>query len=48
MAGALREIADAPDPLYETQDQSTRRTDCAWSACAALGVIGVVYEIART
>jgi glutamate-5-semialdehyde dehydrogenase len=45
MAGALREIADAPDPLYETQDQSTRANGLRVERVRVpLGVIGVVYE----
>ncbi|HUY16814.1 MAG TPA: glutamate-5-semialdehyde dehydrogenase [Acidimicrobiales bacterium] len=45
MASALREIADAPDPLFETQDQSTRANGLRVERLRVpLGVIGVVYE----
>ena len=45
MASALREIADAPDPLFETQDQSTRPNGLRVERLRVpLGVIGVVYE----
>jgi glutamate-5-semialdehyde dehydrogenase len=45
MASALREIADAPDPLFETLDQSTRPNGLRIERLRVpLGVIGVVYE----
>ncbi|HEV3266800.1 MAG TPA: glutamate-5-semialdehyde dehydrogenase [Acidimicrobiales bacterium] len=45
MSSALREIADAADPLYETQDQSTRANGLRVERLRVpLGVIGVVYE----
>ena len=45
MSSALREIADAPDPLFETQDQSTRANGLRVERLRVpLGVIGVVYE----
>jgi glutamate-5-semialdehyde dehydrogenase len=45
MASALREIADAPDPLFETLDQSTRPNGLRVERLRVpLGVIGVVYE----
>jgi len=45
MSSALREIADAPDPLFETQDQSTRPNGLRVERLRVpLGVIGVVYE----
>ena len=45
MAGALREIADAPDPLFETTDASTRPNGLRVERLRVpLGVIGVVYE----
>jgi glutamate-5-semialdehyde dehydrogenase len=45
MASALREIADAPDPLFEIQDQSTRPNGLRVERLRVpLGVIGVVYE----
>lgn len=45
MAGALREIAHAPDPLFETQDASTRPNGLRVERLRVpLGVIGVVYE----
>src|SRR5665213_4230244 len=45
MSSALREIADAPDPLFETQDQSTRANGLRVGRLRVpLGVIGVVYE----
>ena len=45
MASALREIADAPDPLFETVDQSTRPNGLRIERLRVpLGVIGVVYE----
>jgi glutamate-5-semialdehyde dehydrogenase len=45
MAGALRDIALAPDPLFETQDASTRPNGLRVERLRVpLGVIGVVYE----
>ena len=45
MASALREIADAPDPLFETLDASTRPNGLRIERLRVpLGVIGVVYE----
>ena len=45
MATALRDIADAPDPLFETVDQSTRPNGLQIERLRVpLGVIGVVYE----
>ena len=45
MAGALREIADAPDPLFEITDASTRPNGLRVERLRVpLGVIGVVYE----
>jgi glutamate-5-semialdehyde dehydrogenase len=45
MANALREIADAPDPLYEVVDKSTRPNGLRIERLRVpLGVIGVVYE----
>jgi glutamate-5-semialdehyde dehydrogenase len=45
MAGALRDIASAPDPLFETQDASTRPNGLRVERLRVpLGVIGVVYE----
>jgi glutamate-5-semialdehyde dehydrogenase len=45
MASALREIADASDPLFEVQDQSTRPNGLRVERLRVpLGVIGVVYE----
>lgn len=45
MASALREIADAPDPLFETQDQSIRPNGLRVERLRVpLGVVGVVYE----
>jgi len=45
MASALREIADAPDPLFEVLDQSTRPNGLRVERLRVpLGVIGVVYE----
>jgi len=45
MSSALREIADAPDPLFEVQDQSTRPNGLRVERLRVpLGVIGVVYE----
>ena len=45
MASALREIADSPDPLFETLDQSTRPNGLRIERLRVpLGVIGVVYE----
>ena len=45
MAAALRDIASAPDPLFETLDQSTRPNGLRVERMRVpLGVIGVVYE----
>jgi glutamate-5-semialdehyde dehydrogenase len=45
MAGALRAIAAAPDPLFETTDQDTRPNGLRVERLRVpLGVIGVVYE----
>lgn len=45
MASALRDIADAADPLYETVDASTRPNGLRIERLRVpLGVIGVVYE----
>ncbi|HEV3187040.1 MAG TPA: glutamate-5-semialdehyde dehydrogenase [Acidimicrobiales bacterium] len=45
MSNALREIADAPDPLFEVQDQSIRPNGLRVERLRVpLGVIGVVYE----
>jgi glutamate-5-semialdehyde dehydrogenase len=45
MASALREIADAPDPLFERVDASTRPNGLRVERVRVpLGVIGVVYE----
>jgi len=45
MAGALREIADSPDPLFETLDRSVRPNGLRVERLRVpLGVIGVVYE----
>jgi glutamate-5-semialdehyde dehydrogenase len=45
MATALREIAASPDPLFETQDASTRPNGLRVERLRVpLGVIGVVYE----
>ena len=45
MASALREIADAPDPLFETCDVSVRPNGLRVERLRVpLGVIGVVYE----
>ncbi len=45
MASALREIADAPDPLFETVDHDTRPNGLRVERLRVpLGVIGVVYE----
>jgi len=45
MASALREIANAPDPLFEVLDQSTRPNGLHVERLRVpLGVIGVVYE----
>jgi glutamate-5-semialdehyde dehydrogenase len=45
MASALREIADAPDPLFEVVDQSVRPNGlCVERLRVPFGVIGVVYE----
>ncbi len=45
MAMALRQIADAPDPLFEVLDQSTRPNGLHVERLRVpLGVIGVVYE----
>lgn len=45
MASALREIALAPDPLFEIQDQSVRPNGLRVERMRVpLGVIGVVYE----
>ncbi|HEV7958244.1 MAG TPA: glutamate-5-semialdehyde dehydrogenase [Acidimicrobiales bacterium] len=45
MATALRQIAGAPDPLFEVTDQSTRPNGLRVERLRVpLGVIGVVYE----
>ena len=45
MAASLREIADAPDPLFEVVDRSTRPNGLRVERLRVpLGVIGVVYE----
>jgi glutamate-5-semialdehyde dehydrogenase len=45
MAGALREIAQGPDPLFEVQDQRTLANGLSVERLRVpLGVIGVVYE----
>jgi glutamate-5-semialdehyde dehydrogenase len=45
MANALREIANAPDPLFEVLDQSTRPNGLRIERLRVpLGVVGVVYE----
>ncbi len=45
MASALRDIADAPDPLFETLDASVRPNGLRVERLRVpLGVIGVVYE----
>jgi glutamate-5-semialdehyde dehydrogenase len=45
MASALRELADAPDPLYETVDRDVRPNGLRVERMRVpLGVIGVVYE----
>ena len=45
MAQALREIADAPDPLFEIVDRDTRPNGLRVERLRVpLGVIGVVYE----
>ena len=45
MASALREIANAPDPLFEVLDQSTRPNGLRVERLRVpLGVVGVVYE----
>ncbi len=45
MASALRDIANAADPLFEVQDQSTRPNGLRVERLRVpLGVIGVVYE----
>jgi glutamate-5-semialdehyde dehydrogenase len=45
MASALRDIASAPDPLFEVQDASTRPNGLRVERVRVpLGVIGVVYE----
>ena len=45
MAAALREIAEAPDPLFERLDASTRPNGLRVERLRVpLGVIGVVYE----
>jgi glutamate-5-semialdehyde dehydrogenase len=45
MSQALREIAASPDPLFETQDASTRPNGLRVERLRVpLGVIGVVYE----
>jgi len=45
MADALREIAEQPDPLFETVDQSVRPNGLHVERLRVpLGVIGVVYE----
>lgn len=45
MASALRELADAPDPLYETLEHDVRPNGLRVEKMRVpLGVIGVVYE----
>jgi glutamate-5-semialdehyde dehydrogenase len=45
MAGALREIANSPDPLYEVLDRDVRPNGLRVERVRVpLGVIGVVYE----
>ncbi len=45
MASALREVADAPDPLFEVVDRGTRPNGLRVERVRVpLGVIGVVYE----
>jgi len=45
MASALREIADAPDPLFEVLDRDVRPNGLHVERLRVpLGVIGVVYE----
>ena len=45
MVSALRDIADAPDPLFEVVDRSTRPNGLRVERLRVpLGVIGVVYE----
>jgi glutamate-5-semialdehyde dehydrogenase len=45
MATSLREIADAPDPLFETENYATRPNGLTVQRLRVpLGVIGVVYE----
>ena len=45
MADAMRDIAAAPDPLYETLDQSIRPNGLRVERMRVpLGVVGVVYE----
>jgi glutamate-5-semialdehyde dehydrogenase len=45
MASALREVADAPDPLFETVDRDVRPNGLRVEKMRVpLGVIGVVYE----
>jgi glutamate-5-semialdehyde dehydrogenase len=45
MASALRDIADSPDPLYESVDASTRPNGLRVERLRVpLGVVGVVYE----
>ncbi|MFI5036436.1 MAG: glutamate-5-semialdehyde dehydrogenase [Acidimicrobiales bacterium] len=45
MASALRELADAPDPLYETLDRDVRPNGLRVERVRVpLGVVGVVYE----
>ncbi len=45
MASALRDIADSPDPLYESVDASTRPNGLRIERLRVpLGVVGVVYE----
>jgi glutamate-5-semialdehyde dehydrogenase len=45
MASALRELADAPDPLYETLEHDVRPNGLRVEKMRVpLGVIGVIYE----
>jgi len=45
MSSALREIAHAPDPLFEVQDQSTRPNGLRVERMRVpLGAVGVIYE----
>jgi glutamate-5-semialdehyde dehydrogenase len=45
MAAALRELADAPDPLYETLDRDVRPNGLRVEKMRVpLGVVGVIYE----